>query len=334
MSNYTGVSQSLEHMQSEWNRSRVGKGSANSILALWREAVEMRQFLSNQRENALSAFRADADKYNPEYREKKRRELDSAYEESAAEIRNGFKEDVRKYVQKKEAKLDEMIAEPPTEQQYNLLRSLQMRGKSVSQAELLRLMPVFFSNYSAIKTLEEIGKTIGLKFSSPVGDAAEMYEKLRDAEEYMITASNEIGKTGKPNMLWAPFFFRDPEQPDMPIDTSVLHFSEVFDRLPQLQTEATESLTFAETAKVRAMFSEVRKLDPEGIGKPHGVDNIIKVSQLTEQILADNPNDVLLILRSPEYGHYAQLALAVKKARMDMETVNKAAEGKGAGLDA
>lgn len=325
-SDFIGVIRAADRMKSDWNKNRSGKSASSSILGLWREALESRQYTIKLKRVMEEEFSKNVSKYSSGFVQKQRWQMEDVYKERVAEIRKGYDEDVNKFYQNKEMKIDQMITEAPSTQQRNLLESLRMRGKNVTRGELLRVMPIFFNNYASMKILEEIGNNIGVKIHAPVADAMELLERLNDAKEYLIAAGAEFGKSGKPDMRWGPFYYVDPEQPDVSVDSSVMFFSGLFDTVPQLQDDDTDDLTAAETARLNTMFSEVRRLDPDGNGKPEGM-NAIKVANLTEKILMDNPDDLPLILKS-RYGKYAQLALAVKKARMDAETVTNAAEGK------
>lgn len=76
--------------------------------------------------------------------------------------------------------LNEMITAPPTQEQINLLTSLQMRRKGLTMGELLHIAPMFAGNYNAFKTLQVIALESG--FSLTISNSLDYEELVRTVE--------------------------------------------------------------------------------------------------------------------------------------------------------
>ena len=124
--------------------------------------------------------------YAQEYREKLKNEATADFEKKAMELRTAFTNIVNTAIANKKKNLNEMITTPPTQEQVNLLTSLQMRQKNLQESEILHLAPMLVGNYNAFKTLQVIALESGFKLTIPVSlDYERLGEAIEWSEKYL-----------------------------------------------------------------------------------------------------------------------------------------------------
>lgn len=297
----------IDRMETEWSKTKTGTAPTASVVNLWKEGQKMHTFLRSYRRDTKEQFDKIISRFAGAYRDKQEQEYRERIAYANEEVVKGYREDIRKFVADKTERLDIMITTPPTSNQRALLDSLKMRGTSLSRSEALRILPVFYGNYTALKAFEAICKDAGHKVYLPMEDAIDLYSILDQFEEYMNRIADQIGSE-KPDYMAGSFFFTS-EDPSY-IEPVIAKFSSAFDSVPQLQSFTMDKLTAAEQAKISALFKGVDNLNPEKF------TDLIKISNMVQKIVADNKNDIELILRSP-YGKYARMAINLEQAKME-----------------
>ena len=313
---------SIDQMQDEWNKIQIGKSGTASVRGLWQEGKRMHDHVSKNRkavEEQLSNVLRNPD-YSPEFKNKQRNKCVEEFEKSTEGIREGYRSDVRSYARDVRQMIDKMLISVPSKEQRELLDVLKMRGKNISEEELYRILPVFFTNANALRAFEQIARDSGYRLLIPMADTAELYRTVDELEHYFLLVANEIGKQ-KPDLRYRAFFWTDPEGDHITADNNITRFSNTLDTVPQLQDLTKSQLTAAEKSRLRNMFYEVTRLDPEVIA------DTLKIADLTKEILEKNPDDIPLILQS-EYAPYARICLEVEKAKMQTSDIKMASDGK------
>ena len=313
---------SIDRMQNEWDRIQVGKSGTASVRGLWQEGKRMHNHVLKNRkavEEQLSNVLKNPD-YSPEFKNKQRNKCAEEFEKSAEDIRESYRSDVRSYARDVRQLIDKMLISVPSKEQRELLDVLKMRGKNISEEELYRILPVFFTNANALRAFEQIARDSGYRLFIPMADTAELYRTVDELESYFLLVANEIGKQ-KPDLRYRAFFWTDPESEHVTADDNISKLSNILDTVPQLQDFKKSQLTAAEKSRLRNMFYEVTRLDPNVIA------DTLKIADLTKEILEKNPDDIPLILQS-EYAPYARIWLEVERKKMEKSDIRMASEGK------
>ena len=324
VSELSAIARGIEAMESEWRQQRPSKSAISSVFGLWREGIQMRKFCQDKWNSLLREYgeMIQSNKYSPEYLNKQRRQMEDDYRTAAENIEESYRKDVESFITRKTELLDQMLVTAPSEEQRNLLTALQMRGSHVTRGELMRIAPIFYSNYNAMMAFSQICDSTGYSVHLPLENAMELYDDLDNLRNYFTQASHQIGRTDKPDMAWRAFFYADPESENITADANITSFAQRFDSISQLQDKTADVLTYGEQARIKELFKGLDRLNPQ---KPA---DLLKIVDKTKTIINDNPKDLELIMRT-DYYKYAEMVVAVEKAKMDSKTVSDAAAGAG-----
>lgn len=302
LNDFEVITRFAEDLSNRWNNVTVSEQNKNSFTGMQKLLKSMRTFLQNERKDYESQYAelTKRDKYSPAYVQRQKKQIDQKWQNAKETIVSGTKNDIRQMIADKYKKLDSMLSEAPTPQQYDLLRAIQMRGRNISRGELMKLLPYFYTNYVSMKILESIALSAGHNIMIPIsGDVMDMYGELDRAGQYLLRAADELAKSGKPDMAYRAFFFDNADNPGN-CDFIYQRFIDMFDKPTQLQTYTiSTALSEAEQAKINQMFRDLDGLDPT-----NAADNIT-ILRGTQQIMKDHADDVELMKRS-QYAKYVR----------------------------
>ena len=133
--------------------------------------------------------------YHEKYIQNKESEFKNKENAVISECVAEVKEAAKKVVATKKEAIGKMITTPPTQEQMNLLQSLQMQGKGLSATEINAIFPELASNYRALKTLQTIAQSVGFSVSLPAQyDYEELSRNLARAEAYLAERISDLAK--------------------------------------------------------------------------------------------------------------------------------------------
>jgi len=176
-------------MESEGKKS--SGGTHINMAFVRKKGIELYLELQSERkitDGVVAAIEEKKNIYAPQYREKLIKEANAEFEKKALEVCAAFTNTVTTAIANKKRNLNEMITTPPTQEQINLLTSLQMRRKNLEESEILRLAPMLVGNYNAFRTLQVIALESGFKLNVP---PSLDYERLGQAIEWSERYLNE-----------------------------------------------------------------------------------------------------------------------------------------------
>lgn len=301
----------IDRLEGEWNRKKSGKSATASVVGLWKEGQKLHSFLREEKRGYEEQYGKIASRFENSYRFKQRREFEEKVKDAFATVIAGYKADIDSFVADKTAKIDAMLVTPPTQNQRDLLEVLKMRGKSLSLSEATRILPVFYTNHTALEAFRAICKDAGFSLYTPGEDAINLYPILEEFKRYMYHVADQMG-LDKPDLYAGSFFFIDND-PSY-VEPAIEKFSQAFDTIPQLQNHSMDILTAGEQARINILFRGIESLDPEK------ATDMIQIVQKTEKIIADNPDDLQTIMKSP-YGRFVDLCFNLRKAKLDAVAV-------------
>ena len=319
---FLSVIRNVDRMNDEWHKTKTGKAPTASVINLWREGQRMHNFLRDYKTNAAKEYREIASRFSGSYEKEQRMEYEERISSANKAVVSGYRKDIEEFIRDKTERLDGMLTTPPTTNQRELLDSLKLRVGNLSKAEAMRILPVFFDNYTALKAFQEICKDAGYKLYVPLPDVMQLYQDLEGFEKYMNQIADQIGAS-EPSYI-AKSFFYDPDDPSY-IEPAIARFSEAFDTVPQLQNHEMDSLTAGEQARINAMFKGIEKLDPNKFS------DLIRISGMVQKIVKDHKDDMEMILRSP-YGKYVELSTNLEMAKLEAIAEDKASKSESSKL--
>ncbi len=180
-----------EQARMETERKNSSGGTYIDMAFVRKKGIELYLELQSERklcDGVVAAIEERKNIYAAEYREKLIKAETAEFEKRAVELCAAFTNTVTAAIANKKRNLNEMITTPPTQEQVNLLTSLQMRRKNLEESEILRLAPMLVGNYNAFKTLQVIALESGFKLTVP--DSLD-YERLGRAVEWSEKYLNE-----------------------------------------------------------------------------------------------------------------------------------------------
>lgn len=180
-----------EQARKEMEGKKASDGTSISMAFVRKKGIEL--FLEVQSERKIydgivAEIEEQKNVYAPEYREKLIKEATAEFEKKAVELSTAFINTVNVAIANKKRNLNEMIVTPPTQEQVNLLTSLQMRRKNLEESEILLLAPLLSGNYNAFKTLQVIALESGFTLAVP---PSLDYDRLVRAVEWSEKYLNE-----------------------------------------------------------------------------------------------------------------------------------------------
>lgn len=316
---FFAVCKNIDRMETEWRQTKTGTSPTASVVNLWKEGQRMHDFLRSYKREIAEEYNQIIVRFAGSYRVKQEQEYRDRLSFANEKVVEGYREDVRRFIADKTEKLDAMLTTPPTAEQRALLDSLKLRGRNLTKAEALRILPVFYGNYEALKAFQNICGEAGYKLFLPMEDAIDLYQILERFEEYMMRVAGQIGSENSDMDMSAGSFFYEPADDPTYIEPAIAQFSNAFDSVPQLQNYDTVKLTASEQARLDTLFHGIEKLDPDKIS------DLIKLSARVQQIAKDHREDVPLILRS-RYGKLLQMAVDLDKAKLEAIAENQPKE--------
>jgi hypothetical protein len=232
--------------------------------------------------------------YADKYIKDKKAEFAHQEEETAAECVAELKEAVKKVMETKKAAVNLMLTKAPTQEQLNLLQSLQLQGKSLSKAEITAIIPELADNYRALKTMQSIAQNVGYNvILPPQYDFEEISNQLKVAESYLNARINDLSRPKSEWHLDSDCFYGPAEYKDF----RWADISEVLDGNVQTApvVEPVKKLTDGEKDILNNMFAS-----------KYGDDLKAAVNKA-----AESPNIADLISRSEYAEHIVE---AVKES--------------------
>lgn len=173
----------------------------------------------------LEKAKADMDSHIEEYavrhNEKaiaeERARLNTEYIEKASSYAQSLREYAKQACEAKRKAIDGAISKAPTNEQLNILKSLEMEGSEITEEEITAILPTLFENYRAMKTLSAIARKNHISLYIPDQyDSEKLNENLAFVSQYINDRADdllEFAKSGK----WPfyhdgeEFFFKDYE---------------------------------------------------------------------------------------------------------------------------
>lgn len=153
--------------------------------------------------------------YTVSYIEGKRAEFVAKESATAAECIAEFKEACKKVIDAKKAAVNTMLTQAPTQEQINLLQSLQMQGSSLGKNEIARILPELANNYRALKTMQTIAQKAGFNVTLPPQyDFESIILQIEAAESYLNARASDLGKPYSEWFLDTKCFFGPAEYQD------------------------------------------------------------------------------------------------------------------------
>ena len=225
--------------------------------------------------------------YAVSYIQNKQKEFAAEEERVANECIENFKKAYKEVLETKRNAVDDMLATAPTQEQLNLLQSLQMQGNSLTKEEIAIITPKLSDNYRAIKTLQTIAKKIGFNvILPPQFDFDEINTQLKYAENYLEERANDLKR---PKLQWhldSDCFFGPPEYPDNRWNAVVEVLDGTIQTTPVI--EPVKKLTETETTILKNVFAdkqgeELTKAVTEAAKSPNMAD-LISRSEYAEHI--------------------------------------------------
>ncbi len=303
------VTRSIKAMGAKWKENSAKDNVVNTYAGLHKSMSLLHLFLENEKRDINRRISAMSETYSTKVVEKNRQKLMAEFDEMANSMVEAAKKDIEEVTTSKRELLCNMIADAPSESQLRLLSILGMR-KDLEVVELQNLVPAFFDNYNAMKVLQDVAHSNGVRIVLPVQlDVRVMYETLEVAHNFLMGASEQL-LTPVSNMpiQYHAFFTTNDKEPDKIYDPKYIEIVEMFDHVPQLQEVKTDrtKLTAVEEEKIKNYFAPVENIDTS--------DKVedIKVLKHVKALMEAHPEDIELF-RISKYGKYVtevELAMA------------------------
>ena len=138
--------------------------------------------------------------YSDIYIQRKESELKAEYETLVAKSRKEIEDLVAEVISTKRTAVNRMLTTAPSREQIDLLQSLEMQGKSLSETEINVILPELTDNYRALKTMQSIAKNVGFNVVLPAQyNYEDIKQNLDRAEAYL---NDRIKDMGRPVREW------------------------------------------------------------------------------------------------------------------------------------
>jgi hypothetical protein len=300
------LEQSIKRAGEKWQSEHAKADTSTMYKHKWAELISLDTFVKNERAKLRTELKDMRNKYADRYVIDKERELNSELDAFIKRATDNVKDNIKALAEKKKEKVAEMIATAPTAEQIRLLNVLQMRG-DLDAIEVHSILPIFFSNYQAMRVLGTISKQNGINLTLPVNlDCRAMFSNIDKATDYLLKAADEIIKTkGNRNILYEGFFMINEKDPVTCLDPHFMAIIEPLDNVPLLsdcKAEKTE-LTPVEQAQLEWYYRDADK------------SNVNKLIAHTEKVMTEHPEFTPLL----KYTPYAEYVDIVTQARAEGE---------------
>lgn len=152
-----------------------------------------------------------SDMYAESYKSKLIAEAEEKFAYTRKEIISEYNALIQSVIEKKRTNINKMCATPPSQEQLNLLTSLQMRSKHLTEDEVLRIAPQLATNYNAIKALQVIAEDSHIHIVLPNQlDYASLLRGLEWTESYLFARGLDLDtEWSKMNPLGRLFFGKE-----------------------------------------------------------------------------------------------------------------------------
>lgn len=298
------LEQSIKRAGDKWKSEHTKTDVSDTYHYKWAELQDLDIFVKTERTKLKTELQAMRSKYADRYVADKERELNKRLDEFIFNTTEDVKKSIKALAEKKKEKVAEMIATAPSAEQIRLLNVLQMR-ENLDAIEVHSILPIFFSNYQAMRVLETISKQNGITLKLPTNlDCRAMFESIDKATEYLLGATRELIKTKENrDIKYSAFFMVDENEPTNCHDHHYIAIIEQLDNVPLLsgcKVEKTE-LTPTEQAKLDWYYRDVDK------------SNKTTLIAHTEKVMTEHPEFTPLLKFTP----YAEYVDIVVKARAE-----------------
>lgn len=222
------------------------------------EILDIRKQFEEEKKQVLNS-----EKYSQEYRLKKVQDMTDEFDMKKSELISAFIETFNKTISAKKQKLDEMLTSPPSQEQLNVLMSLQIRKDSLTQGELERIALNFTNNYNAIKALQAIAADAGYNLIIPEQlDYDKLYESIIWTEDYIKARIGDMSLSWQKMSPLGRMFFGTAWEDNVYSSNSV----EILDAPYQMATPVVtkESLSDTEKAIIEKLFDDTSGDELEG----------------------------------------------------------------------
>lgn len=300
------LEQSIKRAGEKWQSEHAKADVSTMYKHQWAELVSLDSFIKTERAQLRAELQAMKSKYAERYVADKERELNGKLNEFISRATDNAKANIKALAEKKKEKVAEMLATVPSAEQIRLLNVLQMRA-NLDILEVHSILPIFFTNYQAMRVLETISKQNGITLTLPANlDCRAMFESIDKATTYLMGACNEIIKTkAQRDIKYEAFFMVNENDPVNCLDPHYMAIIEPLDSVPLLsecKAEKTE-LTPSEQAKLDWYYRDADK------------SNVNKLIAHTEKVMTEHPEFTPLL----KYTPYAEYVDIVTQARAEGE---------------
>lgn len=300
------LEQSIKRAGEKWKNEHSKTDASTTYKHQWAELLTLDRFIKEERNKLKTESQAMRSKYADKYVSEKERELNSKLNEFITTATENVKNSITALAEKKKEKVAEMIAAPPSEEQIKLLDVLRMRG-NLDTVEVYSILPIFFTNYQAMRVLETISKQNGITLKLPATlDCRAMFDSIEKATDYLLRASDELIKPKeRREILFEGFFMVDENDPVKCQDPHYTAIIEPLDSVPLLsECKAKKTaLTPAEQAMCDWYYRDADKSD------------VNKLISHTEKVMTAHPEFTPLLKFTP----YAEYVDIVTQARAEGE---------------
>lgn len=300
------LEQSIKRAGEKWQNEHAKTDASTTYKHQWAELLTLDSFIKSERNKLKTELQAMRAKYADKYVADKERELNSKLDEFITTATGKARESIKALAEKKKEKVADMLATAPSEEQIRLLNVLQMR-KNLDAIEVHSILPIFFSNYQAMRVLETISKQNGITLKMPTNlDCRAMFESIDKATNYLMGACNELIKSkAQRDIKYSAFFMVNEKDPVNCPDPHYKAIIEPLDSVPMLSDCKAEktALTPSEQAQLEWYYRDVDKTN---------VNNLISH---TEKVMAEHPDFTHLL----KYTPYAEYVDIVTQARAEGE---------------
>lgn len=241
---------------------------ASSFADLRKKGVALRAAWAKEyeeMENAVNSILAERN-YSDVYKNERVSQVRAVYEDSMEKLKNEFRECVNSTLAAKEAALNKMFSTAPTQEQLNLIQTLQLRGNDLSEEEIMRIACDFADNYNAMKALKKVAKDAGCNLALPeLYNADVLFERFAWVKNYLKERCRDMGVLWREMSFDGRCFF-GTEWEDLNYNNTAV---EIFDKhnalclmgaklVPESSDPDSAPLTEDERAALNAMFGGLR----------------------------------------------------------------------------
>lgn len=287
------LEKSVKRADDKWTSSTSHANKDDTYKGRWAALSQFNYFVKNEESEYKEKINSMSSTYAPAFLEKQEKILLSEFNEFVTEVKEKERKSIKALADKKYSQVITMLTTAPTSEQMRLLSILEMRN-DLDAVEVHNILPVFFSNYQAMKVFSTICASNGISLNLPVQlDCRVMFENINRATEYLLGAVDEIGKPkDKRNQIYNAFFFieHDDKNCSDPVYNKII---EVFDSIPQLNDCRAEKtgLNEMEQAKVEWYYRNVND------------ENIDEVATHTAKVVNEHP-EMRQLLKFTKYSEY------------------------------